>query len=818
MSIKLRELIRRVRTCKTAAEERATIRTECAEIRTAIKDEDSPFRHRNLAKLMYISMLGYSTSFAQMEVLRLIASGKFPEKRIGYLGLSVLMDEEHEVLMLITNTIQRDIHQSSHPYVVGLALTALANVANAEMGRSTMPMLDKLCRTGSGPFIKKKAALACVRVLRKAPELAVDMLLNVPHLISDKDHAVQLGAVQLIQELCVLGSGNRKAMQGISDLVPDLLKLLRSLSASGYAPDYDISGITDPFLQCRLIRTIRMIAKDPAVSVQDQVWFEDMCDVLALVSNNTDITKNPGNAILYECVLTTLSVDVDSGLRSMGIEKLGRLLVNRDNNIRYVALNTLCQCAVTDQRAIQRHRNTIVDNLRDPDISIRRRALDLVNALVDKDTIRDLVKELISFLEASSIDDEFTGDLTDVVCSVVDRFAPSPHWQINTFISILEACGPHTKALICSRLLVLISQNSEIHAFIVYRLYYSLINVTIPEPALTQVALWTIGEFSDLLCSPEGASEAADKMVHLIACDDVVQEHIPKSLTRPSETDVLDLLDSVLSSGVSTPVVQEYALTALLKMSTRLSQPSSLDRISDMLDRFSEDHRVELQSRACEFSTLIGEDMDSIRNTVLAPIPALDPAIVAAKKAALTMTEGGFESSSTSDSEGESDDGDDSDNILTANSHTATASAAPVGNLLDIDDLFGNSSGQTNTSSNPADDIMSSLFTTAASPVSVESPKPVTAISQDGLSITFAFDRLDSSTVSVMMSASNSTEDAFSDFQILVAVPKYLSLKMHAASGDSVAPSSTDSLSQRIDLVNSGTVSSSPTSRSLIVL
>jgi len=39
MSLKLRDLIRNVRACKTAAEERAVIAKECAEIRTAFKSK-----------------------------------------------------------------------------------------------------------------------------------------------------------------------------------------------------------------------------------------------------------------------------------------------------------------------------------------------------------------------------------------------------------------------------------------------------------------------------------------------------------------------------------------------------------------------------------------------------------------------------------------------------------------------------------------------------------------------------------------------------------------------------------------------------------
>lgn len=56
-------------------------------------------RHRNVAKLMFMHMLGYPTHFGQMETLKLIAAQGFPEKvgsasrcwgdrdRVGAMGL-----------------------------------------------------------------------------------------------------------------------------------------------------------------------------------------------------------------------------------------------------------------------------------------------------------------------------------------------------------------------------------------------------------------------------------------------------------------------------------------------------------------------------------------------------------------------------------------------------------------------------------------------------------------------------------------------------------------------------------------------------------
>lgn len=73
-----------MRACKTAAEERSIIAKESAALRNAFRDQDTLYRHRNVAKLMFIHMLGYPTHFGQMETLKLIAANGFPEKvRLG---------------------------------------------------------------------------------------------------------------------------------------------------------------------------------------------------------------------------------------------------------------------------------------------------------------------------------------------------------------------------------------------------------------------------------------------------------------------------------------------------------------------------------------------------------------------------------------------------------------------------------------------------------------------------------------------------------------------------------------------------------------
>lgn len=83
MPSKLRDLIRAIRACKTAADERDVINKECAQIRNAFRAEDNDHRARNMAKLLYIHMLGYPAHFGQLECLKLVVSTRFSDKRIG---------------------------------------------------------------------------------------------------------------------------------------------------------------------------------------------------------------------------------------------------------------------------------------------------------------------------------------------------------------------------------------------------------------------------------------------------------------------------------------------------------------------------------------------------------------------------------------------------------------------------------------------------------------------------------------------------------------------------------------------------------------
>lgn len=64
----------------------------------------------------------------------------------------------------------------------------------------------------------------------------------------------------------------------------------------------------------------------------------------------------------------------------------------------------------------------------------RRRALELVYALVNEANIKTLTKELLDYLEVS--DAEFKPDLTSKICMLVQRFAPDKQWHLDSLLQV----------------------------------------------------------------------------------------------------------------------------------------------------------------------------------------------------------------------------------------------------------------------------------------------------------------------------------------------------------------------------------------------
>ncbi|KAG3031618.1 AP-1 complex subunit gamma-2 [Phytophthora cactorum] len=818
MSQKLRDLIRGVRACKTAAEERAVIAKESALIRTKFKDQDRQYRHRNVAKLLFIHMLGYPSHFGQMECVKLIASPYFAEKRMGYLGLILLLTDQEDVLTLVTNSVKNDLNNQNH-FIVALALTAVGNIASADMARDLVMDVDRHLRSDN-EHLRKKAALAAIRVFTKVPELVEDFTESILGLLRSKHHGVLLAGVQLITEVVLLDAENLKTFRS---LVPKLVKQLRNLLSMGYSSEYDVSGIADPFLQVAILKLLRLLGKD------NEEASEAMNDVLAQVATNTETAKTAGNAILYECVQTIMTIESDSGLRVLAINILGRFLLNRDNNIRYVALNTLSKVVADDIAAVQRHTNTIVDCLKDPDTSIRQRALELIYSLVNSSNIQTLAREMLNYLVIAP--NEQKPELCSRIADAVNRYAPSSRWHIDTLITMLSIAGstlPDER--ICSSLITLIQRNTDLHPYVVHKLFWAL-HDDVSQLSLVHVGIWCVGEYSKflLLDAPPSEDTLSDK-------------------SRVDENSIVELFKTILRHHGATDITRAYSLNAMVKLTTRFSSPSEIAKLNSMISSFNTSMVLELQQRATEYTTLGQPQWSSLRNDVLANMPAIDASKVRSRNDNLASLAVG-----SADLLGDEDTGANAGAAAAAKPVQATKSSASA-SLLDLDDIFGggastSSAGTSMSASSsapaapPAVDLLADIFSSgqaapapappaaasfgssnggsaapgasdllglmdfgAPASASPAANPPVRAYEKNGLTVDLEITKPnpdDKSVTYITATTRNSTAMPIEKFVFLAAFPKYIKLKMEPPTGDSVPANNSGGVTQVVKIQNS---------------
>ncbi|KAF8733084.1 hypothetical protein HU200_015448 [Digitaria exilis] len=818
-----RDMIRSIRACKTAAEERAVVRRECAAIRAAISEGDQDYRHRNMAKLMFIHMLGYPTHFGQMECLKLIAAAGFPEKRIGYLGLMLLLDERQEVLMLVTNSLKQDLNHSNQ-FIVGLALCALGNICSAEMARDLAPEVERLLQNRD-PNTKKKAALCSIRIVRKVPDLAENFMGAAVSLMKEKHHGVLISAVQLCTELC---KASTEALEYLrKNCLEGLVRILRDVSNSSYAPEYDVAGITDPFLHIRVLKLMRTLGQG------DADCSEYINDILAQVATKTESNKNAGNAILYECVETIMGIEATSGLRVLAINILGRFLSNRDNNIRYVALNMLMKAISVDTQAVQRHRATILECVKDADVSIRKRALELVYLLVNDTNVKPLTKELVDYLEVS--DQDFKEDLTAKICSIVEKFSQDKLWYLDQMFRVLSLAGNFVKDDVWHALIVLMSNASELQGYSVRSLYKALLACGEQE-CLVRVAIWCIGEYGEML-------------VNNISMLDIEE---PITVT---ESDAVDAVEVALKRYSADVTTRAMCLVSLLKLSSRF--PPTSERIKEIVAQNKGNTVLELQQRSIEFSSII-QRHQSIKSSLLERMPVLDEANYLVKRAAsMQATVSPVKSASGVTPGGQ----------LKLPNGVAKPPAAPLADLLDLssDDTPVTTSAPTTapndflqdllgiglTDSSPAGgapststDILMDLLSIGSTPVQNGTPtssfippgietKPVSVVPQavdllDGLSsstslpdenasyptitafqsatlrITFSFKKQSGKPQETTINATftNLATTTFTDFVFQAAVPKFIQLRLDPASSSTLPASGNGVVTQNLSVTN----------------
>lgn len=170
--------------------------------------------------------------------------------------------------------------------------------------------------------------------------------------------------------------------------------------------------------------------------------------------------NNAQNAVLFEAISLAIHLDTNSPLVGTAAVLLARFISSKETNVRYLGLDTMAHLAARADslESIKKHQGTIILSLRDKDISVRRRALDLLYSMCDVDNAELIVGELLQYLKVA--DYGLREEMVLKIAILTEKYSTSYKWYVDTILQLISAAGDHVGDEVWYRV-VQITTNTE---------------------------------------------------------------------------------------------------------------------------------------------------------------------------------------------------------------------------------------------------------------------------------------------------------------------------------------------------------------------
>ena len=147
--------------------------------------------------------------------------------------------------------------------------------------------------------------------------------------------------------------------------VPLLCRVLKVLISGGFAAEYDVGGVSDPYLQVKILHLLRLLSEgEPSVG-------DSISDILAQVATNVDGGKGAGKRHPVRVRAHDHERARQQRAARLGGEHLGQVLgIQRQQHEVCQPLSHADGRSRDDPQALNRHRTVILECVKDTDDSI----------------------------------------------------------------------------------------------------------------------------------------------------------------------------------------------------------------------------------------------------------------------------------------------------------------------------------------------------------------------------------------------------------------------------------------------------------------
>mmetsp|Transcript_10736 Transcript_10736/g.16427 ORF Transcript_10736/g.16427 Transcript_10736/m.16427 type:complete len:1219 (+) Transcript_10736:101-3757(+) len=358
-----------------------------AEIKQEINSTDLYVKANALNKLTFLQMMGYGMSYASFASIEVMSSPRFAHKRIGYLAACQGFNQNTEVILLTTNLLQKELRSAVGGigmYETGLAINCISNIVTEDLARDVLPELTNLT-SHPQPYLRKKAVLCLFKLFMRYPQALRLTFDKIQKCLEDSNSSVVSCAVNVVTEL------SDKNAKNYLHLAPAFFQLL-----------------TQSQNNWMLIKVVKLLG---SLVPEEPRLARKLLEPLAAMVQSTQ-----AKSLLYESVYTislclpycrkadgSMPASVPAILQLCG-KTLREFCADKDQNLKYLGLVGFSSLRQSHPKCLMESdaRPLILSCLSDEDITIRKRALDLLPGMTSRKNLQELIEQLLTHVEAAT--------------------------------------------------------------------------------------------------------------------------------------------------------------------------------------------------------------------------------------------------------------------------------------------------------------------------------------------------------------------------------------------------------------------------------
>ena len=433
----------------------------------------------SLQELMFLQMQGITIDWLDFPISEIMMSDNYSVKMMAYLAASQFWAPNSEVVMMVTSCINKDL-LGSDPLRKNLALSLIPLIATPQFAESVVTNVS-VNFNSPREDIRQKAITCFFSLCLKYPECLPPGIkaMNIKNILSDKSNPVGViqAALALINELCTHNPANYKS------LLPTIVQFFQDPSGS-------------PWVLVRALNIVSTIA----VTLEQKALEKFNQKITPMVSEVLNSASSP--SVVFEVIRLICNLRINSReLVRTAADRAQNFIENEDPNLRYLGLISITRLMQINQSIINLHRETLMNCLDSDDQTCVFIAVDLLESIVTKKNIGEIVLNLVDQIEARK-----PGIVRDTLVSRIisicrygketnyERFTDY-EWYVNVLLTI-HSYGFQSKEL-AQELLTMALRAKSTRPTLVSEMIDFFNDINTQETDFIEAAAFILGEYSE---------------------------------------------------------------------------------------------------------------------------------------------------------------------------------------------------------------------------------------------------------------------------------------------------------------------------------